>query len=184
MDNTKTGKGRGNSRRKNQEISARKTHIHTRKLNRYASRITNFFLNQKRVNVCEHVRGTSFTACSHRLHLLFVIVETYQLSFHVYKCLSSGVLFIFFGQSFFFISLFLYYCIKCFASSQENLSFLGIRTSICPHVGCSKEEYLDPANTVKLHQTAASCQNKVIYQFTKNLEFKVVQVWNGVYPAS
>ena len=47
----KIGKGRGNSNRKNEEISRQKT---TQKLNLNILAITDVFLDQKRVNVCEH----------------------------------------------------------------------------------------------------------------------------------
>ena len=43
---------RGNSRRKNEEISGWKTRLSTRKLKWYASTITDVFLNHKKVNAC------------------------------------------------------------------------------------------------------------------------------------
>ena len=53
-DNTKTGIERGNSYQKNEEISSWKAQINTQKLNWYVSTITNMFLNQNRVNICEY----------------------------------------------------------------------------------------------------------------------------------
>ena len=37
-----------------EEITGGKAHINTRKLNRNILMVTDIFLNQKRVNVCEH----------------------------------------------------------------------------------------------------------------------------------
>ena len=44
---------------KNEEISGWKAHINTRKLNWNISTITDVFLDQKRVNVCEHMIKTA-----------------------------------------------------------------------------------------------------------------------------
>ena len=38
-----------------QEITIGQAHVNTRKLNRNISTVTAIFLNQKRVNVCEHM---------------------------------------------------------------------------------------------------------------------------------
>ena len=54
-DNTKHGKRKGNLLLKNEEISKGKAHTNTRKLNQNISTDTAIFLNQKRVNVCEHM---------------------------------------------------------------------------------------------------------------------------------
>ena len=48
------GKVRENSYQKIEEISIGKAHANTRKFNRTISTVTAVFLNQKRVNVCEH----------------------------------------------------------------------------------------------------------------------------------
>ena len=54
MDNTKIRIKRGNPYRRNEQISVRKAQINTWKLTRYVSTITVVFLNQNRINVCEH----------------------------------------------------------------------------------------------------------------------------------
>ena len=55
----KTGKERrGNSYRTNEKISRQKAHTNTQKLNLNILVITDVFLNQKRVNVCEHMVKT------------------------------------------------------------------------------------------------------------------------------
>ena len=53
--NTKIGKQRGNSYRKNEEISRWKAYTNTWKFNWNILTITDVFLNQKRVNVCDHM---------------------------------------------------------------------------------------------------------------------------------
>ena len=50
MNNKKYGKGKGKVLPKIEKISGGKAHSNTRK-----PMITDFFLNQKRVNVCEHM---------------------------------------------------------------------------------------------------------------------------------
>ena len=52
--NTKIRKERGKSYWKNEEISGWKAHTNTWKLNWKVSTIRDVFLDQKRVNVCEH----------------------------------------------------------------------------------------------------------------------------------
>ena len=52
--NTKHGKGKGKLLLKIEEISRGKTHTKTRKLIQNILMITDFFLDQKRVNFCEH----------------------------------------------------------------------------------------------------------------------------------
>ena len=56
---------RGNSYRKSKEISRRNEHINTRKLHRNISMITDVFLNQKRVNVCEYIWWVALFRNSH-----------------------------------------------------------------------------------------------------------------------
>ena len=48
------GKGMGKLLPKIEEVSRGKAHTNTRNLIRNISTITDVFLNQKRVNVCEH----------------------------------------------------------------------------------------------------------------------------------
>ena len=55
---TKIGKERGNSYQKNEEISSWKAHTNIWKFHWNVSTITDDFLNQKRVNVCEHTIKT------------------------------------------------------------------------------------------------------------------------------
>ena len=82
--NMKIGKERGNSYRNNKEIFRWKTHINTWKLNWNVLTITDVFLDQKKVNVCElTVKMTP------QWRKTPVIVETFQLSFHVFVCLST-----------------------------------------------------------------------------------------------
>ena len=45
---------KGKERREIEEITVGKAHANTRKLNRNISTVTAVFLNQKRMNVCEH----------------------------------------------------------------------------------------------------------------------------------
>ena len=84
-DNTKNRKRNMKLLPKNEVISGRKAHTTTRKLIWNISTITHVFLNQKRVNVCEHMVKTV-------PHLFFwlrkasVIVKTFELSFHVFVC--------------------------------------------------------------------------------------------------
>ena len=54
MDNTKYGKGKEKFLLKIEEISGGKPHTNPQKLIRNISPIIDAFLNQKRVNVCEH----------------------------------------------------------------------------------------------------------------------------------
>ena len=54
MVNTKYGKGKGKLLLKIEEISGGKEHTNTWKLIQDILMITDVFLNQKRVNVCEH----------------------------------------------------------------------------------------------------------------------------------
>ena len=111
----KVGKERGNSYRKNEEISGWKartharTHTHTqkRKLDWNVSMITDVFLNQKRVNVCEY---TIFTMCLHTFTLfwsrkLSVIIKMFQLSFCVVAPFVRKSL-LFFSKRFVFFFLF------------------------------------------------------------------------------
>ena len=55
IDNTKYGKGKGKLLQRNEEFSGGKAHTNTWKLIRNILTVTNVFLNQKRVNVCEHM---------------------------------------------------------------------------------------------------------------------------------
>ena len=52
---TKYGKGKGKLLPKIEEISGGKTHTNIRKLIQNILMVTDVFLNQKRVNVCEHM---------------------------------------------------------------------------------------------------------------------------------
>ena len=102
------------------DISRRKGPTNTRKLNWNVSTIIALFLNQKRVNVCEHKvktspRGAVFIMCSHTFTLFWarktsVIIESVKLPC-VRVCFSFGDLFIFLFKSFLF--LFLYFCVIC-----------------------------------------------------------------------
>ena len=56
LDNTKYEKGKGKYLLKIEEITVGKAHANTWKLNRNISTVTAVFLNQKRMNVCEHTR--------------------------------------------------------------------------------------------------------------------------------
>ena len=96
---------------KNEEISRWKAHINTHNLDWNVLMITDVFLDQKRVNVCEQTVKQQhcllFTVCSHTFTLFWsrktsVIVKTFQLSFHmpfVWRSLH------FFGKSFLFLFL-------------------------------------------------------------------------------
>ena len=53
--NTKQGKWKGKLLPKIEEITVGKAHANTRKLNRNILTVTAVFLNQKRMNVCEHI---------------------------------------------------------------------------------------------------------------------------------
>ena len=65
---------------KNEEISGQKAHTNTQKLNWNVSTITDVFLNQKRVNVCEHmVKMAPSESCVH-IHLLSSDRETHLWS--------------------------------------------------------------------------------------------------------
>ena len=55
----KIWKERGNSYWKNEKISGQKAHTNTRMTNWNVSIITDVFLNQKTVNVCEHMAKTA-----------------------------------------------------------------------------------------------------------------------------
>ena len=55
MHYTKYGKGKGKVLPRIEEISGGKAHTNTWKLNQNISKVTDVFLNQKRVNVCEHM---------------------------------------------------------------------------------------------------------------------------------
>ena len=52
-NNTKYGKGNGKLLSKIEEITEGKAHINTHKLNLNILKVTDVFLNQKRVNVCD-----------------------------------------------------------------------------------------------------------------------------------
>ena len=58
MDNTKNRKRKGKLLPKNEQISRRLSHTNTRKLDRNILPITDVFLGQKRVNVCEYTVKT------------------------------------------------------------------------------------------------------------------------------
>ena len=93
-DNTKNRKRKGKFLPKNEEVSEWKAHINTWKLSWNISIITNVFLDQKIVNVCEHTVGTIFTVCSQTFTLFWlgkasVIVKIFQLSFRVFVCAFS-----------------------------------------------------------------------------------------------
>ena len=107
MDNTKIGKEKI-SYWKNEEISGRKAHT-KHKLIWNVSTITDAFLGQKRVNVCEHtVKNKPCELTLFWPRKTSVIVETFQLSFSVFfVCLSSGDLFIFSVKDSSFIFYFL-----------------------------------------------------------------------------
>ena len=76
-----------------------KAHINTQKLNWNILMITDIFLNQKRVNVCEH----TVRSCPHHVFGYILLIEKdicdcQNISImlpYVYVCLSPGDLFIF-----------------------------------------------------------------------------------------
>ena len=102
----KNWKEKGNSYQENEEIYGWKSHIKIRKFNWYISTITDVFLDQKKVIVCEHTvktatreclqsgtfpilsRGAIFTMYSYTFTLFwsrkYVIIEMFQLSFCVF----------------------------------------------------------------------------------------------------
>ena len=101
--NAKNRKRKGKLVLKNEEISERKAHTNTWKLNWNILTITDVFLDEKRVNVCENMvkmaphesekllDGTFFTVCSQTFILFWlrktsVIVNMFQLSFCVCVC--------------------------------------------------------------------------------------------------
>ena len=51
----KYGKGKGKLLPKIEEITVRKAHANTRKLNRNILMVTDIFLNQRRINIYEHM---------------------------------------------------------------------------------------------------------------------------------
>ena len=55
MDNTKNRKRKGKILLKNVEISGRKEHTNKHRLKLHILTITDVFLDQKRVNTCEHM---------------------------------------------------------------------------------------------------------------------------------
>ena len=55
MDNIKNGKTKGKLLPKNEEISGGKAHTNTQKLILFILTIIDVFLNQKRVNLYEHM---------------------------------------------------------------------------------------------------------------------------------
>ena len=105
---------------KNEEVSGQEAHTNTRKLNWNISTITDDFLDQKRVNVCEHTVNTVpdsavFTVCSHTFTLFWsrktsVIVEIFQLSICVFVCAFRPVISSFFGKR--FSCLFLFFVVS------------------------------------------------------------------------
>ena len=103
MDNIKIGIKRVHSYWKNEDVSGWKAqinHKNTQKLNWYILTITQVFVNQKKIKVCEYTvkmapmslsHGTIFTMCWHTFTLFWltkisVIVETFQLNFHEFVC--------------------------------------------------------------------------------------------------
>ena len=98
INETKIRKIKRNSYQKNEEVSRRKAHTNTWKLNWNVLTITGVFLDQKRINVCEHMVNTVshshdavFTICSHIFNLFWlrkisVIIKIFQISFHVFVC--------------------------------------------------------------------------------------------------
>jgi hypothetical protein len=93
-DNTKNWKRKRISYLKNEEISRRKAYTNTRKLNWNILTITDIFPNQKRVNVCEQT--------------VKVIVESFQLSFHVFVLSFFRRSLLFLRDSSFFSNFFVY----------------------------------------------------------------------------
>ena len=93
------GKKRGNSCRENEEISWWKAHINILYWNILT--ITDTFLDQKRVNLCEHTLSW--------LRKTSVIVEMFQLSFRMFMCGFHQEISLFFGKSFFLPFLLLCY---------------------------------------------------------------------------
>ena len=83
-DNTNNSKRKGKLLQKNEEISGRKAHTNTWKLNWNVLRITDVFLDQKRVNVSFLIEKDICDCQNISIKLLCVCV-----------CLSSGDLLIF-----------------------------------------------------------------------------------------
>jgi hypothetical protein len=77
MVNTKYGKGKGKLLLKIEEISGGKEHTNTWKLIQDILMITDVFLNQKRVNVCEHM--VKMVSCDAifivRSHIFTLVIE-------------------------------------------------------------------------------------------------------------
>ena len=123
----KIGQQRGNSYQKNEEISGWKAHTNTLKLNWNILRITDVFLNQKRVNVYEHrvkeklSHGAAFTMCSHTFTILLlrktsVIVSIFHLIFcvpFVWRSLHFSVRVSFFSSLFYIKCYLLLVPISC-----------------------------------------------------------------------
>ena len=85
---------------RNDEISGGHSQINTRKIKLYVSTLTEIFLNQKILNICEHTVKMA-PRDSHIYSLLIetsVSVEICQLSFHVFICACVFVLLHFFGK--------------------------------------------------------------------------------------
>ena len=81
---TKKGTKRGNTKKKNEEVSRWKAQINqkrTQKLNWYVSTFTEVFLNQKRINVCEH----TLKMAPHLLRITVWNVTTILQFLHLYR---------------------------------------------------------------------------------------------------
>ena len=110
--NIKNRKRKGKLLPKNEEISGRKAHTNTWKLNWNILMFTDVFLDQKRVNVC----GAVFTMCSNTFTLFWlrntsVIIKIFLCAF-VWRSLvkSFPFLFLFFLRYPYFLFHVVYTC--------------------------------------------------------------------------
>ena len=100
---------------KNEEILGWKAHTNTWNLNSNVSKITDAFINQKRVILCER-RGAEFTLFSHSLLIEkeSVIFEIFQLNFVMFVFAFRLEISSFFSKRFLFLFLFFNIKVNCF----------------------------------------------------------------------
>ena len=135
---TKNWKRKRNLLPENEEISGGNAHTNTWKLNWNVSTITDVFLDQKRVNVCEHTVktascGTVFTMCSYSLLIKKDICDRQNISVKLpCVCVSfvrRSLHFFLVGRVSSFFSYFLCNMPQSFLQSRQ---FPGLK--ICPAI--------------------------------------------------
>ena len=86
MDNTKNRERKRKLLPKNEEISGRKAHTNTQKLNWNVSMITDVFLDHKRLNVCKHTVKTTPIGRSHLQTYYLYVDWGPQWAQNIYFC--------------------------------------------------------------------------------------------------